>query len=451
MIGLDVIRDCLEGVVPGAVATCDENGVPNVSLLSQVHYVDTERVALSFQFFNKTRANVLATRRASVLVVDPVTVEKYRLELEYEETQESGPLFEVMKAKLAGIASHAGMAGVFRLRGADVYRVRSVERLPGQVEPAKPKPRNLLSAARRTFTDIADCTDLGQLLDVALESLARHFGIDHAMILIFDEAERRLFTTATRGYAASGIGSEVNLGEGVIGVAARERVPIRIAHMTSDYRYGASIRDQARGHDDGWAAATEIPFPGLEAPGSQIALPLLSRDRLSGVLFAESPEPLSFWYDDEDALSLVADRLGALIVEVQRADPGQRPSGAVQVLPEEAKSIVLRHYDADDSIFVGHDYLIKGVAGAILWKLASEMVLSGRTDFTNRELRLDPALRLPEHTENLEARLVLLQRRLCERKTPIRIEKTGRGRFRLCVRAGLLLENVAAGGARTSA
>jgi len=95
-------------------------------------------------------------------------------------------------------------------------------------------------------------------------------------------------------------------------------------------------------------------------------------------------------------------------------------------------------------VFVDNAYLIKGVAGAIIWKLLREHAEAGRAEFTNRELRLDASLKLPDVTDNLDARLILLQRRLAERCPFLAIEKTGRGRFRLHVGKPIQLADVAA-------
>ena len=92
-----------------------------------------------------------------------------------------------------------------------------------------------------------------------------------------------------------------------------------------------------------------------------------------------------------------------------------------------------KQYEASPiwSFFFGEDYLIKGVAGSILNALLSDYVQHGRVAFTNRELRLDRRIRLPDLSDNLEARLILLARRLEERRACVRIQKTGRGRFEL--------------------
>lgn len=438
---LSAIRNCLEGIVPSVLATADADGTPNVSLISQVQYVDNDHVALSYQFFNKTRRNVLATRLASVGVVDPETNAQYRLALEYLETQTSGPLFEIMRAKLAGIASQAGLHGVFRLLGSDIFRVRSIEPIPSTTI-APPLRLNLLSAARRTCEQMARCGELGELFDTVLAGLQQHFGIEHTMVLMLDRTTDRLYTVASRGYPASGIGAEVGLGEGVIGVSAAQRVPIRIGWMTSEYAYGTAVRDSARAAGLDWECKTAIPYPGLKAPQSQVAIPILGDGRTVGVLFAESPEPLRFGYDQEDALALVAALLAARIALLQGEDvPDKLPAPEPQPASG-GREIRIRHYRADHTVFIDNDYLIKGVAGAILWKLAQEHCCSGRTEFTNRELRLDPALRLPEYADNLEARLVLLERRLREHDRGIAIEKCGRGRFGLVLDGRLALEEI---------
>lgn len=123
-IMLDTIRECFEGVIPAVLGTADLAGMPNASYLSQVQYMDRDHVALSYQFFNKTRANILANPHARLTVVNPYTGAQYSLALQYLRTETSGQLFESMKAKLAGLASHTGMTGVFKLLGSDVFRVK---------------------------------------------------------------------------------------------------------------------------------------------------------------------------------------------------------------------------------------------------------------------------------------------------------------------------------------
>jgi adenylate cyclase len=442
---VDAIRECLEGAIPASIATCAADGTPNVSYLSQVQYVDSEHVALSYQFFNKTRQNVLDDPRAAVLVVHPVTAARYRLRLRYLRTEQSGPLFENMKAKLAGIASHTGMSGVFRLLGADLYRVVDVEEVAGETLPSLPPRRNMLSALRACAESMRAARGLDELLDRTLEVLENQFEIGHSMALMLDAAGK-LYTVASRGYDASGIGSEIPLGQGVIGVAARERTPIRIGHMTAEYAYSRAIRVSATQGGMADMLETEIPLPGLKESRSQLAVPILAFERLLGVLYVESDRDLSFGYDEEDALVAVAGQLGGLMHALQSAaDADDSPASPAREPDLRGTPVTVRHYAENDSVFLGDDYLIKGVAGAICWALLNDYAREQRTSFSNRELRLDPRVRLPDVSDNLEARLILLQRRLDERDACVRIEKTGRGRFRLRVNRPLALEEIRTG------
>jgi adenylate cyclase len=429
------IRPCLEGAIPAVMATCSGDGTPNVAYISQVYYVDERHVALSFQFFNKTRQNILANPRATVLLLHPQTVAYYRLHLRYLRTETEGPVFEGMKAQLAGIASHTGMQDVFRLRGSDVYEVGQIEAVEGEPLPAPPQRNGMLTAARRCSERLARCTSLEEALNAVLSALSDFAGVEYAMVLMLDSASKRLYTVASSGYPTSGVGSEVGIGQGVIGVAARERTPVRITHMTNAYLYSQAMRNSLEGGAPDLEAETEIPYPGLAEPHSQLAVPVLSAGRLLGVLFVESPKDLQFGFEDEDMLVAMAGHLGAAIDLMQAhtevpdvAAPVAAPLAATAGAP-----LQLRRFACNDSIFMADSYLIKGVAGAILWKLLRDYVQKGRTDFSNRELRLDPALRLPDISDNLEARLVLLRRRLVEHGPDLRLEKMGRGRFRLVV------------------
>ena len=438
---LDTIRECLEGVIPGHIATCDTQGMPNLAYLSQVQFIDNDHVALSYQFFNRTRQNILAGSSVCLMLTSHLTGAQYRLTLEYLRTETTGPLFEQMKAKLAGIASHTGMSGVFRLLGSDIYRILGIEQVPGPTVAPPPPTVNYLTALRRATGRLAECGNLARLLESALDCLGSEFGIGHVMLLMHDEGRGRLYTLASRGYPQSGIGSEIPVGAGVIGICARERIPIRIGFMTSEYGYGRTVRDSVEADGQGDSLEMAIPLPGLPEAGSQLAVPITAFDRLLGVLYLENVADQHFGYDDEDALVAFAAQLGLAMHHHQEAEELAEDDSSPEVtLPAPAGApLRVRHFAANDSVFLDDDYLIKGVAGAILWTLLRDFVERRRTVFTNKGLRVDPRIRLPGVSDNLEARLVLLQRRLEERGAGIHLNKTGRGRFSLAVERPLEL------------
>jgi hypothetical protein len=139
--------------------------------------------------------------------------------------------------------------------------------------------------------------------------------------------------------------------------------------------------------------------------------------------------------------SIVANAVEAERIRERTTDaPVTRAAEGPPAADTTASGTHVRFFPADGSTFLDGDYLIKGVAGRVLWSLLNDHQRDGRVEFTNREVRLDPTLELPEFRDNFESRLILLKRRLDERRAPIRIEKTGRGRFRLAVETPIRLE-----------
>lgn len=297
---------------------------------------------------------------------------------------------------------------------------------------------------------LARCPDLDTLVQATLGALDELFGYAHSLLLLVDESGDHLYTIASHGYDAEGVGSEVRFGEGVIGMVAARAEPMRVGNLRQMLAYARSVRRiyEQRG---GEAPGREIPLPGLARAESQVAVPAMVLGQLVGVLAIESEQRVAFQTEDEALLGVVA-TLVASAIEIDWANEraaGDATGGEVAtraaVAPPHPATTRVRFFAVDGSTFLDGDYLIKGVAGRVLWVLLGHHAREGRVDFTNKEVRLDPSLELPEFRDNLESRLILLKRRLDERDAPIRIEKTGRGRFHLLVDGELQLECVDTG------
>ena len=458
-VRLSDISRCFQGIVPSIIATCDSRGVPNVTYLSQVYLVDDGHVALSCQFFNKTRRNLDENPAACVEVMDPLTLQAYHLRLKLLRSEKSGPLFERMAMRIDAIASHTGMSGVFRLLAADVFAVESVERVEGFLtEPAhEPEERVSVDGMRSEVRGlqfvserINRACDLEALLTGVLEALEEYFKFAHTSVLLWDEAGRRLVTLASNGYGESGIGAEVGLGEGLIGTVARERKLLRLTSLEGDLRYARAIRRESVGGHRNLDA--EIPLPGLPDAQSTLVLPLTVGSRLIGVFMAEDRDPMKFGEWHEAYLEIIANQIALGIdrmlerpddvpepaVTPKRATPAPAPA-TFAAAASGARCRKFIYYKSDDAIFVDDQYLIRNIPARILWKVLGESKRTGRTDFSNREMRLDSTLGLPPVKDNLESRLILLRHRLQEKCPDLQIVSTARGRFALRAEANIEL------------
>lgn len=426
MIRLNDLRDSFEGVIPSVIATLDEAGQPNISYLSHVHYVDDSHVALSNQYFSKTAANVRRHGVATLAVIDGRTGVQHILDLQFIRSQDNGEIFERISTHLDAASALQGVSGMMKLKAADIYRVTAMRVVPPadpHATPLAPLPRcDRLSRAARIAAAISAEEDADTILDVALDGLHDAMMFPHVVVLLPDADGEWLSTVASRGYDRYGAGAQVHIGEGLIGMAASTRRAMRLA----DLRRATTYAQAAAGE------IPAIPLPGLSRPKCQMAVPMLTKGQLRGVIFAESPTSFAFGHEDESALSLIAGQLAAALqlaeLQAQAAAPAP-PTPPVSTAS--GPPFRLRYYPFDDSVFIDDDYLIKGVPGRLLYHFIKGYVETGRTDYTNREIRREAALKLPDLKDNLETRLILLRRRLDDKAGPIRLTRPERGQIRL--------------------
>ncbi len=305
-------------------------------------------------------------------------------------------------------------------------------------------------ALRRLGDRLASTTGLEVVIDASLDSIDELLGHRSSLLLVYQPELDRLVTLASHGYDSGGVGSEVALGEGVIGMAAARQRSMRIGNLQRMLSYARTVQRTATSDA---TAVDDIRLPGLTDAGSQMAVPLIARGVLLGVLAVESRSELAYDEHDENVLAVAAHMVAAALereqllsndsemtepVVVQPASPAPASSTS----PSPPRPVAIRHYAIDGTTFLDDDYVIKGVAGRLLWKLISDYSSTGRTSFTNREAKLDPVLGLPPYRDNFESRLVLLKRRLDEREAPLRIVSAGRGRFELRVLGAVRLDYV---------
>lgn len=168
--------------------------------------------------------------------------------------------------------------------------------------------------------EISKIINAQQELDILLPLIARlvsdSFGFYHTGIFLVDEARQFAILHATNspgGQAMLKRGHKLKVGEsGIVGHVARSGAPRIALDVGSDPVF--------------------FNNPDLPATRSELALPLIFRDRIIGVLDAQSERPGAFTDEDVNILKILSDQIAIAIENTRLLEQTQQALREVQSL-----------------------------------------------------------------------------------------------------------------------
>ena len=144
-------------------------------------------------------------------------------------------------------------------------------------------------------TTAASGTTLGEALQSAVNGLQVTLGGDRVSILLADREKKVLAVRAAVGYASGVFDLRIPIGSGITGWAASHRRTLRINNVLQDTRY----------------------IEGSPNTHSEMAIPLVYRSELLGVLNVESEQFAAYAENDEELLGTLGGSLAAIIANAR--------------------------------------------------------------------------------------------------------------------------------------
>ncbi len=265
----------------------------------------------------------------------------------------------------------------------------------------------LLQALIDIGQELASTVDLDELLRRILQISREVFRFENAIIRLLDPECRVLVTAAAYGYDEEAIRPELPLGRGVMGKVAQTGEPILVSDV---------------------AAVSEY-VPGIHGARSELAVPLLAREKVIGVFNVESPRPNAFGEGDIAPLLTMAGQAAIAIENARLYDNLRAVSSRYQELHQLNSRILhsanLGIYTVDSELRITSwnrkieemSGLGEGEAlGRDLFELFPGLVAEGFAARMRRVLKTGVAEKLSLSHRNLKGELRFQKRRLAPLK-----------------------------------
>lgn len=205
--------------------------------------------------------------------------------------------------------------------------------------------------------ELSTFLDLDPLLNRIAEATRHFVPYEVFAILLLDENRGELFYRFAIGHPEHAIRDlRVRLGEGIIGTAAREKRTMVIDDVSEDARY----------------------IDVVSGTQSELAIPLISKGRVLGVLDIESPKPAYFNEDHVRALNMLAGQV-AIALENASLYESERRNREILSLLYDISLEVASTLDVNE--------LIDKIAGAVKTTIGYDIFSILLLDESSRSLR----------------------------------------------------------------
>lgn len=144
-------------------------------------------------------------------------------------------------------------------------------------------------------TTAASGTTLEEALESSVNGLQVTLGGDRVTILLADREKKMLEVKASMGYAENVSNEIIPIGSGITGWVAAHKRPLRVRNVSEDPRY-IQLSSNTR---------------------SELAIPLIYRNELLGVLNVESEQLDAYTENDEEMLGTLGGSLAAIIANAR--------------------------------------------------------------------------------------------------------------------------------------
>ena len=181
----------------------------------------------------------------------------------------------------------------------------------------------------------ASTLDLDQVLDHVAGVIHRVIGFDLFAIFLYSDRSKSLKVRHSIGHRDELVRTlSIKLGEGISGAAAESRQPVNVGDVHADERY----------------------LSALDAVRSELAVPMIARGRLVGVIDLESTRPDAYAKRDVDLLSLIASRVASAVDNARLYKRVEQNHKTLKVLTQLTKEF---------SSILDLDTLLQKIAGGV--------------------------------------------------------------------------------------